>query len=281
MARTQVGEMVGLFKKPWRTLIYVGLVAGVLGMLVGSIAVIMGAVVAGAPAFVVALLAVVTLGFFIGIPVFIFFVFRSFLGPEVARRNLLANGEPAEATVISLAETGFTVNRIYPMVDLELEVRRTGQQPYRVKSRFMVSRLDVPQIQPGSVIGVTVNRDDPSEVAIGAGPAAAAQVSLSPEQERETGEWLKKLDDANQELIARGVGSAATILAATPLGILVNGENPAMKFLLEVLPGDRPSFKAEATAFVAEASVSKYQPGQTIYVKFDPDDLTRVAVEHS
>jgi hypothetical protein len=38
---------------------------------------------------------------------------------------------------------------------------------------------------------------------------------------------------------------------------------------------------AEATGVIAEASVPRYQPGETITVKFDPKDLTRVALFHS
>ena len=61
----------------------------------------------------------------------------------------------------------------------------------------------------------------------------------------------------------------------------MNGPNPAMKFLLEVTPQGGKPFQAEATAIVAQASVPKYQPGKSLYVKYDPKDQTRVAIEHS
>ena len=40
-------------------------------------------------------------------------------------------------------------------------------------------------------------------------------------------------------------------------------------------------FQSEATAIVSAASIPKYQPGHTIFVKYDPADTTRVAIEHS
>jgi hypothetical protein len=73
----------------------------------------------------------------------------------------------------------------------------------------------------------------------------------------------------------------ARIMQATPMGFTVNGNNPAMELLVEVEPAGRPNSSAAPRASFAEASVPKYQPGKSIYVKFDPADTTAVAIDRS
>jgi hypothetical protein len=211
--------------------------------------------------------------------VVIYVVFSRVLGPATQRRKLQEAGEPAEATVLGISDTGMTLNRIYPYVQMDLEVRPPGRPAYRVSSKFLINRLDVPRFQPGTVVHVMIDRTDPDNVALAG--SQAGEPTQPGATERESEEMLKKVDAANQDLITRSTAAEATILQAWEMGISVNGPNPAMKFLLQVSPAGQQPFQSEATAVVSEASVSKYQPGKTVYVKYDPGDTTRVAIEHS
>jgi hypothetical protein len=70
-------------------------------------------------------------------------------------------------------------------------------------------------------------------------------------------------------------------VSVTPLNIFVNGANPTMKLRVEVRPETGPKFQADTIGIIAEASVQKFEPGDIIHVKYDPNDLTKVAIEHS
>jgi hypothetical protein len=78
-----------------------------------------------------------------------------------------------------------------------------------------------------------------------------------------------------------GRSARAIIKKYTWLGVYVNGNNPYAEMELEVLPDDGPSFQCKAKGAISEQSISKYQPGQEIYVKYDPMDKTKVALDHS
>ncbi len=217
-------------------------------------------------------------------------VFRIFLGPNVRQKRLLANGLAAKAKIIDISDTGVTVNQ-NPMVKFLLEVQPADGKPFQVTVKSIISRLDVPQFQPGVEVPVVYNPKNPKEVAIGEkeGPAGldaskgtgALTGTASGKQQEELGAQLKAMDAANEEIVAKGQEAPAKIVLSTWMGVYVNGQNPLTHFMLEVQPEGREPFQAETTAIIAEASVPKYQPGSTITVKFDPDDIARVAIFHS
>jgi hypothetical protein len=101
----------------------------------------------------------------------------------------------------------------------------------------------------------------------------------SPEQQAE--QMLKQNEDAMKPVLASGVAAEATVVSATPLNIFVNGSNPAMKLRVEVHPATGPKFQADTIGVISAASVSRFEPGDVIHVKYDPNDLTKVAIDHS
>lgn len=74
-------------------------------------------------------------------------------------------GQSAEALVLSISDTGMTVND-NPVVAFRLEVRPATGTPYEVETRGLVGRLDVPQVQPGAVLPVAIDPRDPKKVAL-------------------------------------------------------------------------------------------------------------------
>lgn len=292
-----------------------GTIAGIIGGVIGALAVI-GAVLAvgivthqAAWVVVVETVAVILfLVLFFGMFIYVFkWAFKS-TGIERDLMDSKEKGEPveaAEAVVIEVHETGVTVNDVYPMAGLTLEVRPQGRAPYRAEVKWLIDRFQIPQFQPGAVIPVLIDPKDPDNVALGGsgpstpgeeqkkvgwgatpGGAAAGGVQAgavaaqgSPEQQAE--QMLKQNEDAMKPVLASGVAAEATVVSATPLNIFVNGSNPAMKLRVEVHPATGPKFQADTIGVISAASVSRFEPGDVIHVKYDPNDLTKVAIDHS
>ena len=74
-------------------------------------------------------------------------------------------GQSAEALVLSIRDTGMTVND-NPIVAFRLQVRPPTGTPYEVETRGLVGRLDVPQVQPGAVLPVAIDPNDSLKVAL-------------------------------------------------------------------------------------------------------------------
>jgi hypothetical protein len=88
----------------------------------------------------------------------------SFTGEDVAA-EIRAHGFPATAKVLRIWETGVRVNH-NPVVGFLLEVYPEGMPPYEAETKALISILMIPQIQPGKVLKVKVDTNDPSRVAL-------------------------------------------------------------------------------------------------------------------
>jgi hypothetical protein len=205
--------------------------------------------------------------------------------PQLANPELLQKGQPAQAKILAVEDTGMTINEIYPAIKLTLEVYPPSGEPYQVTINQLIERMQIPLFQPGKMVPVVINPDNREEVHAfspggdaGGGMGVTAAGGVLPQDAEK---MLVENDRKNREIMARGESARATILEAEDLGMRVNGDNPVMRFTLEVSPSDREPFKAETTAPILESSVPKYGEGKTIFVRYDPEDTARVAISHS
>ena len=91
-------------------------------------------------------------------------MFDGFTGRKEACA-ILAVGRPASATVVRLVDTGTTLNDD-PVVEFVLRVMPPGGEPYEARTKALISRLEVPAVQPGRVFPVKFDPQDPRRVAI-------------------------------------------------------------------------------------------------------------------
>jgi riboflavin synthase alpha subunit len=84
---------------------------------------------------------------------------------NVNNAQILASGEPAQATVLQIWEAGMTVNN-NPMIGISLQVQPMNRPAYQVQLQTMISRLKLSQVQPGSVVNVRIDPIDTNKVAL-------------------------------------------------------------------------------------------------------------------
>ena len=88
----------------------------------------------------------------------------SYTGEDVAG-DVRANGLPASGRVLKIWETGVRVND-NPVVGFLLEIHAEGIAPYEAETKALISILWIPRIQPGEIMPVKYDPDDPSRVAL-------------------------------------------------------------------------------------------------------------------
>jgi hypothetical protein len=76
----------------------------------------------------------------------------------------------------------------------------------------------------------------------------------------------------NRRLMNSGSHATARILTATQTGTYIN-ENPVVHFTLEVRPASGQPFDAEAEQLVNQMQIPRFQPGEHVQVRYDPDTL--------
>jgi hypothetical protein len=86
------------------------------------------------------------------------------------------------------------------------------------------------------------------------------------------------IEGLNQRLAVAGVTASATILQSWPLAGTSSPNQVGMGFVLQVQPDQRPPFQAQAQGFIPVQAVGEYQPGHVIRVKYDPNNVSQVAL---
>lgn len=98
---------------------------------------------------------------------FVFYmVYAKILKPSQEAKKLLQTGLGAKARVLALADTGVTING-NPQAQITLEVSPdNGMSPYQAVTKMVLSRLHIPQFQPGAKLRVKYDPNSPGNVAI-------------------------------------------------------------------------------------------------------------------
>jgi hypothetical protein len=71
----------------------------------------------------------------------------------LSNRSVLSRGRPATATILKIWDTGTTINK-NPVVRMQLEVHPPDEPVFQAETERLIPRLQIPQIQPGSVVHV-------------------------------------------------------------------------------------------------------------------------------
>lgn len=246
----------------------IGLLIGILGGLVGVVVAFMEEPIIG---IVVSVILVFTFGF----------IYSTVIRPGAVRAKLLKSGTPAQGKIIEVNDTGVTVNQ-NPQVKLLIEVTPPGRPVYRVETKMIVSRLNAAHYLPGATLGVRVDLNDPRKIAIetiGAGGVAGGNYASQDPKQAE--KMLRDADERSKQILANGEPAPAIVMEYMPMNINVNGNNPAVELKLKVLPESGKPFEANAIGIIKESSIPKYQPGEEIFIKFDRNDHSKVAINHS
>jgi hypothetical protein len=227
------------------------------------------------------------LGWILPLAIFgIFLVFVLVFGGMFLRwrvkQRILQTGVAATATIVRVWDTGTRIND-NPRVGILLQVQPKTGAPFQAEIKETVSVVQMPMFQPGAHLEVKYDPAQPTSVAIVSvlsGSGASSSPGLMNRQQAE--QLLARYQAENERILGSGVSAPAKILQYMPMGVSVNGNNPAVNLIVEVQPIGAASFTAQAHGnVIAEASVYKFQPGQMVTVRYNPEDLTEVALERS
>jgi len=251
--------------------IWIGIIGGIIGLLVGVGAVLMtggseGIYIAG--------------GMLLLFGGMFYLFYRLFFKPMINTARLQKTGISGKARILEVKDTGVTINS-NPQVKLILEVKNSFGQKYNAQCRVLVSRINPGAYMPEMELPVKIDPKNEMNVVIDfTGSSQSAGAFAQPNADALKSE-LEQMQKGNEAISQTGRPARAIIKKYTWLGVNVNGNNPYVELELEVLPENTASFPGTTKGVIAEASVSKYQPGQEIFVKYDLYDNNKVVIDHS
>jgi hypothetical protein len=197
----------------------------------------------------------------------------------------LRNGIPGTAQVISVQDTGVTVNNLNMVVKLGLLVSIGGHAPYQAEVRHVLrGRTAWGSIQPGMTFPVKVDPNDMSTVAIDASPMAAALAGFSaapPSGGRVIGAPAMAPSGQPQivtmsaaDIIARGVKLDGTLISAASTGMTAGqavaglpteqADDPIVHVVFSYRPPGSGELRQEALVRVPDGKSHLLVPGSTV-----------------
>jgi len=206
-----------------------------------------------------------------------------FLKPALEYSRLAKNGISGIGTILSVSETNTRIND-QPLCKVELKIEIPGRPSYTVITKTVISYFHISKYQPGCEVEIKADPNNPQKVIIlreGDQGGGGVLANATPEQIKELQQSLEDLQKEHDSIRAVGIYSKAIVTKYIPSGIHVNGKNPFVTLELQILPDNEPAFSATTKGAIKESSVPLYQPGEEIFVKYDPNDKTRVVIEHS
>jgi len=252
----------------------------------GMVIALVGALVGGSVGLAAAFMTdpLVGAGVSLMLVLMFFIMYRAFIKPAMDYNRLLKTGIRGTGTILSVTETGTRINN-QPLCKIELQVEIPGQPAYVATAKKVISYFQITQYQSGTQVYLMVDPTNHQKLQImnngDVGAAANTLANASPQQINELQEKLAEMQKDSERIKSIGIYSKAIVTKFTNMGVNVNGNNPLATMEIQVLPDNEPAFGATVKGVIKDSSISLYQAGEEIFVKYDPIDKTKVTIEHS
>lgn len=269
------------------------LVGGGLSILIG-VASLVWAVVDSSMALAGGIMA----GSFLLVGVVLYFAGRYVGGLDTS--DILRDGTPGTAEVLSTRDTGVTINNFNFVIKIKLRVTVPGRAPYEVTIRHVLTGRHMwGTIQPGMVLPVRVDPRNPNRVAIDpegtaspvmaspvmASPAAATAAGTSPSMMTHESVDIVRVTAA--DIVAAGVPTTGQVVSVQPLGVAAGqltaglpadqADDPVVHVVFTFVGPGGEQRRKEAMIRVPDGKLGVLVPGRTVPVSYlaqTPDTAT-------
>jgi len=205
---------------------------------------------------------------FIIVPIYIF---KKVLPKGIFGGKKFKGGRPAEAVILSIGESkgGMTVTvNNQPFVSFELEIHDGSKKPYTTTLSTIISRLAVPQFQPGMKVAVKIDPEDPMNVMLDRSrklfKPSYGNVSLDGSKEN--------------RIRTHGKKGQARILSVQDTGKSKDFQ-PVILLTLEVWGPEVETYTFEKEIPMPTFAIKRLKPGKVFPAIIDPEDETNVMLD--
>jgi hypothetical protein len=209
----------------------------------------------------------------IGAIIFVVLLVGIQVARSLKRRDLLRHGEIAVARVVSISQTGTSINEV-PEMRLVLEMERAGEHPHRIKITELIDLGSMPRV--GERVYVFLAPKDPDRGTLAPAPSGTgAKVSIVPAEGGVASEF-----DLGSNAVRDVVALSPRLREHGKLGIagvisISRTDTTAYQIVLDIEAiGAQP--RRVATTQTIDGKLPS--PRERVYVLVDPDNPDVVAL---
>jgi len=202
--------------------------------------------------------------------------FGSLFGTKESKR-IQAEGREATAVVLGIGENsegGIVTINDQPLLNLQLEVQDGNVPPYPVSLDTVIPRSAVPQFQPGAVIPIKIDPENPDKIIIDWQRGSSGEQVVAPSVGSKWSEMDKRL------LEAEGIDGTAKYLALEDTG-RSQDFNPVVRATIEVTPkgGEPYTFDKDVPLPTNVIGLLRSKLGKSFPARIHPHDGTKVSIQ--
>ena len=217
---------------------------------------------------------------------------------NMTKPKTIENGVPATATVISCRQGNLKltlgVTEVYKLI-IQVNVTNAQGETWDATLEEMIPITQVTVFQPGVSFSVLYDPNDKSKVVINqnAGGSQAGNsvnvpgygditTQMANAAKQSAPQDVTALVTASsaliRELVITGVATTATVISNHVLYANYMTGADVYQLKLTVNATDRPPFEANITFLLGKASLHKIEPGKTVYVRYDANNIYRTCL---
>lgn len=195
----------------------------------------------------------------------------------------IARGIPGTAEITSIRRTGTRVNRVKVVVEATAVVSIAGFDPYEATLQMVLHPTQLPAVEPGAVIAVLVEAEQPSRVVLDTRRGAIGRRGMLGDP---TGPvWRTSADG----IVEHGIAVTGTLHFSGPTGLVGSdlaahlrgpeADDPVHRALVSFTPIGGKEVRTEILVRVPRGSTMPSRPGSPVPVRYLPDDPTVATIE--
>jgi len=205
---------------------------------------------------------------FIIVPIYIF---KKVLPKGIFGGKKFKGGRAAEAVILSIGEAKggmvVTVNN-QPFVSFELEIHDGSKKPYTTTLSTIISRLAIPQFQPGMKVPVQIDPEDPMNVMLDRSRKLwkPSYGNVSPDGSKE------------DHIKTHGKKGQARILSVQDTGKSKDFQ-PVVLVTMEVWGPEVETYTFEKEIPMPTFAIKRLKPGKVVPALIDPENQTNIMLD--
>lgn len=211
--------------------------------------------------------------------------------------SLLRDGEPGTAQVLSTQDSGVTINNVNMVVNVGLRVSAPGRVPYDVMIKHVLQGRNAwGALQPGMVVPVRIDKQDPTKVAIDDSGTTAPDLSALGAAFGGAGAGVPSPEPEvvvvrAADLVASGTPTYGQVVSAEPTGVLAGqlspalpaaqSDDPVLRVVFTYVGPAGAELRKEALVRVPDGKEGVLVPGRPIPVSYLPASPEQATIDWS
>lgn len=203
----------------------------------------------------------------------------------------IRNGMPGSAQVLSVRDTGSTINHVNGVFIATVEVTVGHTPPYEANVKLVLNRSQWGAIQPGMTIPVLVDPNTPRKVVFD--PARPVMAGRAPAAGAPDGAPVSSRVNrvSADTVIEHGVAAEATLHVVDETGLVAGqlaadlpaqqADDPLVKVVFTFAPTDGDERRSEALVRVPDGHDGRLRPGSTVPIRYLPNDPSVATIDWS